>query len=220
MNRKHFWLLPLLAVLAFASCEKDVLSEDVPPTDPFDPNWGVGDSVPIVSRYYFTGKVDSFVYTLQDSSSDYVNVLDSATGWDCDTSNAMFSQSSILRDTTGSGPSLEIEFLQCQPENASLAERLAVFQPMTYPYGDASLNRLTEGVVVKWTAPDGTVYTSRRGTGSNQNFRFNILSVDTVSSAANTATLELLGQMDLVLYNSTIGIRVEAGQFRMKFGIK
>lgn len=214
-------LLFLIAVLSaplFISCEKDDLKQDVPRDEPFDENWGEGDSVPLVARHYFTAKIDSEVVVLQDSIRNYISLFSSTRYGICDGDSAVdfMGFGTVLRPESQNRNSLEIQFLSCVPDSATPEERAATIYKGAYPFGSTEIGARRSGVLVIWTDSKGNQWKSRPSTGALNNYRFQLTEPITEEDAGYGANYYIEGVVDLDLFYGSQSIRLEKGEFRMK----
>lgn len=212
-NIKYAFLLVAAAILGHA-CITDELYQDVPLNEPYNEEWGLGDSVPIVSSFYFTGKVDSMRMTLQDSIQNVVQTWDSIKYGPCGDSNIIFGQVIRLGDTVTNRNVLEIRFLNCLRYDASADDQKAMLAVGAYPFGSSSLADPRPGVEIRWTDSEGTLWKSYPGTGQVENNVFRVLKIDPDSDAEFVIT----GVMDVNLYNGINSAPIEAGEFNLRIG--
>ncbi|KAB1065199.1 hypothetical protein [Salibacter halophilus] len=206
------WLFIALAIpFLWVACEQDTLNQSIPKDQPLDENWKKGDSVPIVSNFYFQGKIDSQMYTIQYAINNYGVLFDSIKYGLCDTSNNFMGFNTTLGSAMNN--SLTLKFLSCIPDSAdSITNRSSIYLG-AYPFGSHDLTNFREGVKVEWVDEQGTTWSSRPGTGASSNFRFQIL--DMAPDTTSLGDIYVTGVMDLRLYNGTQSIPVERGEFRL-----
>ncbi len=214
-------LLFLIAVLAsplFFSCEKDDLKQDVPRDEPFDETWGEGDSVPLVARHYFRGKIDSEVVVLQDSIRNYISLFSSIRYGICggDSAVEFMGFGTVLRPEAENRNSIEIQFLSCVPDSATPEERAATIYQGAYPFGSTEIGARQNGVLVIWTDSDGNQWKSRPSTGALNNYRFQLTEPLTDEDASYGSEYYIEGVVDLDLFYGSQSIRLERGEFRLK----
>jgi hypothetical protein len=212
-------LLLVFTVLTvgFFSCQKDTLVTDVPHNVDPDFTWGKGDSIPIVAPYYFTGKVDSVFYTLQDSINGFYNLVFDSGYVACDSPSVFYGQLTGMYSLSGTH-TLEIKLLKCIGDSTSKPDKESLLYIGTYPYGNSNILSYIDGVEVSWVDDTGKIWKSLTGSGSKANDSFQILSV----TAAPTNVLGesvILGKMDMTLYNGTESIRIEGGEFQFQYGV-
>jgi len=207
----------LASFVVVTACQEDNLFTDVDPAPPLNPNWGKADSIPIISEYYFRGKIDSAFYTIQDGVQSYENVIDSAWFAPCETDKNLVGQTTKL-ESFSDPRALEIRFLNCLTDTADSVINAAAIYEGTYPYGSDNLRTPTDGVQLVWTDARGTEWTSQAGTGAAGNFSFRILQYDTVSFPDSLSDAYIIGICDLYLYNGARSIQVEGGEFRLRLG--
>ena len=229
MKNRKLWILTALAASFFViACEKDSLNTNVDPDPAYNPEWGTGEDIPIVTDVYFKAKIDSTVYVFQDSIQDSWNTTDTLKGEACGDSSTQFIQLTRFSNSFFGSNEIEFRFVNCLADSFggngdtlnmydTLAQ-LEVLREGTYAYGGVKSNNLRDGVIVIWRDADGEEYTSNTGTGANQNFSFNISKVDS-NLADSMSVLLISGTLDLTLYNGTKTIPIEGGEFTMKAGL-
>ena len=209
-------------VIGAYSCQKDNLLTDVVHNQDPDMNWGQGDSIPIVAPFYFQGKIDSLLYTLQDSITGYNNLVFDSTYVNCfltDTSdtNFFYGQLTGMYTLDGRG-SLEIKFLRCIDDTAVAADKESLIFVGTHSYGSSDIFAPVDGVEITWVDMNGSVWKSLPGSGNSQNNSFEILSI-TPDTSNVLGDVRILGSMDVTLYNTTKSIRIESGEFLFQYGV-
>tara|TARA_B100000780_G_C21089399_1_gene439008 strand:- start:106 stop:804 length:699 start_codon:yes stop_codon:yes gene_type:complete len=229
MKNRKLWILTALAATFFTvACEKDSLNTNVEPDPVYNPDWGLGDDIPIVTDIYFKAKIDSTVYVYQDSIQNQYNTTDTLKGEVCGDSSTQFIQLTRFTDTWFGFNEIEFRFINCLADTFggdgdTLAgyDTLAQMEPLrtgTYAFGSTNSNNLQNGIQVIWRDADGVEYSSRPGTGANQNFSFNISKID--SNLNDDMSIYLItGTLDLTVYNGVNGIPIESGEFRMRAGL-
>lgn len=229
MKNRKLWILSALAATFFTvACEKDSLNTNIAPDPVYNPDWGLGEDIPIVTDVYFKAKIDSTVYVFQDSIQNSWNTTDTLKGETCGNSRTQFIQLTRFSNTLFGINEIEFRFINCMADTfggdgdtLATYDTLAQLAPIrtgTYAYGSTSSNNLMDGIQVIWRDADGVEYTSRPGTGANQNFSFNISRVD--SNLNDSMSIYLItGSLDLTVYNGIDGIPIERGEFTMKAGL-
>jgi hypothetical protein len=213
----------LIGVIAFESCQKDNLETNVIHNQIPDYDWGLGDSIPIVAPFYFKGKIDSQLYTLQDSIQGYANyVFDSAlTLCPDDTSMAFYEQATGFYTLSGLN-SLEIRFLVCADTSATGIDSTVLDSLLggrgTFHYGSSDIFNPIDGVEVVWTDINGKVWKTITGSGADDNNSFFIQSV-VENPAYGLGHFQITGTMSLTLYNDLDKITLESGEFIMQYGV-
>ena len=113
MNRFSYVLVALIAIgLSIVGCQKDTLVTDVTHNEDPDLTWGQGDSIPIVTDFYFRGKIDSVLYTLQDSINGSYNLVFDSNYLACSDTTSFYAQLTGMY-SLGLTNTLEVKFLKC-----------------------------------------------------------------------------------------------------------
>lgn len=218
MNKSLKFLL-LISVLAFGmvACQKDTLVTNVPHNQEPDLGWGKGDSVPLVTDFYFQGKIDSTFYTMQDSIDGFYNLVFDSTYLDCSDTTTFYGQLTGMY-TLGMNNSLEIKFLKCIEDPTDSDDQESLLFVGTYPYGStATLNQI-DGVEITWVDDNGKVWKSLAGSGSSGNDSF-VVQLISPNPGKGLGDNLILGTMDLTLYNETESIRIGGGVFSFQYGV-
>ena len=218
MKKYHqFFLLFLVVTGGIIACQKDTLVTDVPHNQPPDLGWGVGDSIPLVTRFYFRGKIDSVLYTLQDSINGSYNLVFDSTYSSCSDTTTFYGQLTGMY-TLGMTNTLEVKFLKCIEDPTDLTDQRSLIFKGTYPYGSsASLNQI-EGVEISWVDKFGKIWKSLPGSGSSKDDSFVVLKIDpNPGNGLGESLIE--GTMDVHLYNATDAIHIEGGEFGFQYGV-
>lgn len=221
----HFWITLFCGVLIFTQCQKDTLVTDVPHNQVPDFNWGKGDSIPIVAPFYFVGKIDSQLYTLQDSISGYLNYVFDTAITECpgDTNMVFYAQNTGFYTLEGI-QSLSINFLTCVDTTAATGIDSTVLDSLlggrgTFHYGSSDKFNPIDGVEVSWIDLNGKVWKTRPGSGANDNNSFHILTVVPDTSYSTLGMHKITGTMSVTLHNGLDNIRIENGMFEMQYGV-
>ena len=204
-------------LISVVACQKDTLVTDVPHNQDPDINWGKGDSVPIVTDFYFVGKIDSTKYTLQDSINGFYNLVFDSTYSICSDTTTFYGQLTGMY-TLGLNNTLEIKFLKCIEDPTDNADKKSLIYTGTYPYGDSTPFNQIDGVEISWVDDNGTVWKSLPGSGSSQDDSFIVLGISANPGDGLGDNL-IEGTMDVHLYNATESIRIEGGQFKFQYGV-
>tara|TARA_Y100000782_G_C10170836_1_gene259703 strand:- start:579 stop:1238 length:660 start_codon:yes stop_codon:yes gene_type:complete len=217
MNKKTLFIALTAVGLAFFACKKEDLSSGTPVIDtPFTPI----DETPIVSDYYFTGKIDSQYVTLQDSIQDFTFFIDSVAYGACDTNKNVVGHIAGFFNYVGSPQNIEIKFLKCEIDTADSAINVGKFSVGAYPFGSSSLTSLTEGVEISYTTPTGVTWKTLPGTGANTNQSFQIFQIDTVSTYYDTiGEIVITGTMNNIrLFNGVKYVPLDEAEFKLPVG--
>tara|TARA_R110002050_G_scaffold297339_2_gene458637 strand:+ start:52711 stop:53484 length:774 start_codon:yes stop_codon:yes gene_type:complete len=221
--KKYFSIYVLLILLGLGSigCQKDSLVTDVPHNVEPDPNWPPADSIPIVSKLYFKGKIDSTLFTLQDSIDGFYNLVFDSVYAPCDAdgngNGGFYSQLTGMYSLSGIH-TLEVKLLKCIKDPTKIAEQKSLLHTGAFPYGNSTSLNKVDGVEVSWVDNTGKLWKSLPGSGSKNDDSFIITAI----SAAPTGVLgdDLIeGTMNITLYNATESIRIEGGEFKFQYGV-
>ena len=221
---RKFYIASLLIALfgfGFMACQKDDLVTDVIHNQDPDPNWGQGDSTPIVSRFYFKGKIDSTLYVLQDSINGFANLVFDSSYVSCDSDgngNGTFYGQLTGMYTLSGDHTLEIKFLKCILDPTDVDDQKKLMFIGTFPYGSSAVLDPIFGVEISGVDASGTVWKTLAGSGATSDDTFQILTI----SAADPnvlGNLVILGKMDVRLFNGTRSIRIEGGEFQFQYGV-
>ncbi|MGB0805178.1 MAG: hypothetical protein ACPGRC_00720 [Salibacteraceae bacterium] len=203
--------------LGIVACQKDTLVTDVVHNEDPDYDWGKGDSIPILTDFYFEGKIDSVKYTLQDSINGFYNLVFDSTFSSCSDTTTFYGQLTGMY-TLGLNNSLEIKFLKCVKDPTDDSDKKSLIYSGTYPYGSSKPFNFADGVEVSWVDNSGKVWKSLPGSGSSNNDSFVILGISpNPGNGLGESLIE--GTMDMHLYNQTQSIRIEGGQFKFQYGV-
>ena len=206
---------------AFVSCQKDNLITDVPHNQPTDPNWGKGEPDPLVAPFYFRGKIDSTLYTLQDSIKGMYNlayeIADSGNAL-CDTPNIFFGLGFGMYTLTGSS-SLDIKIMNCVADTADTTAMETILYVGAYPYGNSDFFSAASGVEVSWVDAKGKLWRTLPGSGSSNDDTFVIKSISPALPTDSIGYLIVTGTMNVHLYNATESIIIERGEFILQYGV-
>lgn len=213
----HYFVLILALGLGLIACQKDTLVTDVIHNQEPDPNWGKGDSTPIVTDFYFIGKIDSTLYTLQDSIDGFYNLVFDSTYSVCTDTTTFHGQITGMY-TLGLTNTLEIKFLKCIEDPTDDADKKSIMFTGAYPYGSSTPFNQIDGVEISWVDESGRVWKSLPGSGSSKNDSFVILGIS--PNPGNGLGDNLIeGTMNVHLYNETNSIQIEGGQFKFQYGV-
>lgn len=224
--RKKILVVGLLFLgLAFLnSCQKDSLVTNVPHNETPDFNWGQGDSIPIVAPFYFTGKIDSQLFVMQDSIDGYLNyVYDSAlTQCPNDTSTVFYAQTTGFYTVSGQY-SLDIKFLTCVDTTEATGIDSTDLDSLlggggTFMYGNSNIFNPINGVEVTWVDGANRIWKTKPGSGAATNDSFFILAI-TPNPVDGLGFHKITGTMSVTLYNGIETKRIENGQFEMQYGV-
>ena len=216
-NIFKFSIVVLALGLGLMACQKDSLVTDVPHNQDPDPNWGVGIPTPIVAPYYFEGKIDSVLYTLQDSVDGFYNLVFDSGYAACNGTDVFYGQLTGMYSLSGV-KTLEIKFLKCIEDSTDVADKSSLMFVGTYPYGNSDLLAGVEGVEVSWVDENNKVWKSLPGSGASNDDSFQILTIGPAPGNV-LGNLVVLGRMDITLYNATESIRIESGEFQFQYGV-
>lgn len=209
--------LMIALILSFVACQKDTLVTDVVHNEEPDYDWGKGDSIPIVTDFYFQGKIDSTHYTLQDSIDGFYNLVFDSTFSPCSDTTTFYSQITGMY-TLGLNNTLEIKFLKCIEDPTDNNDQKSLIFSGTYPYGSSEPFNYVDGVEVSWIDDNGRVWKSLPGSGSSNNDSFVVLGIS--PNPGNGLGENLIeGTMDIHLYYETQSIRIEGGKFKFQYGV-
>ncbi len=209
--------LGLVVGLGLTACQKDTLVTDVPHNVDPDFNWGKGDSIPLVTNFYFYGKIDSVMYTLQDSIDGSYNLVFDSTYLGCNDTTTFYGQLTGMY-SLGNAHSLEVKFLKCIEDTSNLADKESLLFAGTYPYGSSTPLNQIEGVEITWVDDNGVVWRSLPGSGSSSNDSF-VVQLISPNPGKGLGDNLILGTMDVRLYNGTNSIRIEEGVFSFQYGV-
>jgi hypothetical protein len=213
----HIFLLVLAFVIGLAACQKDTLVTDIPHNQDPDMTWGRGDSVPLVTDFYFRGKIDSALYTLQDSIGGFYNLVFDSTYVGCSDTTTFYGQLTGMY-TLGLNNTLEIKFLKCIEDPTDDADKKSLLYAGTYPYGDSEVLNQINGVEISWVDGNGKVWRSLQGSGSSNDDSF-VVKIIGANPGDGLGEKLIIGTMDVHLYNATESIYIEGGEFSFQYGV-
>lgn len=216
-NSIKLLFIGLALSLGLIACQKDTLVTDVSHNEDPDLNWGKGDSTPLVTDFYFYGKIDSVMYTLQDSIDGSYNLVFDSTYLGCSDTTTFYGQLTGMY-SLGNSYSLEVKFLKCIEDVTDLADQQSLLFAGTYPYGSSATLNQIDGVEVSWVDKNGKVWQSLSGSGSSGNDSF-VVQLISANPGKGLGEKLILGTMDLNLYNGTESIRIEGGVFSFQYGV-
>jgi hypothetical protein len=215
------YLILIIFGLGIYSCQKDTLVTDVPHNVDPDPNWPSGDSIPIVSNFYFKGKIDSTLYTLQDSITGFYNLVFDSVYTACDAdgngNGGFYGQLTGMYSLSGIN-TLEVKILKCIEDPTDEDDKKSLIRKGAFSYGNSGTFNAVDGVEISWIDANGKVWTSLPGSGAKNDDSFFVRSIS--AAPAGVLGKELIeGTMDLTLYNATESIRIEGGEFKFQYGV-
>ena len=221
--KKYYFasILIFLFGFSFIACQKDDLVTDVVHNEEPDYTWGQGDSTPIVSDFYFKGKIDSTLYVLQDSIDGFANLVFDSNYVACDadgSGNGTFYGQLTGMYTLSGDHTLEIKFLKCIADPTDVDDQKKLMFIGTFPYGNSGILDPVFGVEISWVDGSGNVWKSLAGSGATSDDSFQIVTI-TAASPNVLGNLVILGKMDVHLYNGTRSIRIEGGEFQFQYGV-
>jgi hypothetical protein len=211
-------VLALSFAVLLVSCEKDNLITNVPHNLPVDSNWGKGEPDSLVAEFYFRGKIDSVLYTFQDSLGGYYNLAYDSGYIKCDDTNKVFYGQSFGMYTQTGLSSLDIKFLKCLSDTADQASIDSLLYLGAYPYGSSNLLNTVAGVEITWVDGSGKVWKTLPNSGNKVDDSFVIKSIN-LAPTDSIGNLVLFGTMNVHLYNSTEYITIEGGEFNLQYGV-
>ena len=216
-NIYKFSIVVLALGLGLMACQKDSLVTDVPHNQDPDLNWGVEIPTPIVAPFYFKGKIDSTLYTLQDSIDGFYNLVFDSGYAACNGSDVFYGQLTGMY-SLGGVHTLEVKFLKCIEDSTNLADKSSLMYLGTFPYGNSNYLAGVDGVEVSWIDDNNKVWKSLPGSGAKNDDSFQVL---TIGPAPGNVLGNLLisGKMDITLYNATESIKIESGEFEFQYGV-
>ncbi len=216
MINMRYFLIVLAVSLSVVGCIEDELNQTIPKDETFDPNWGQGDSIPIVGDYYFAAKIDSSYRVYQTGIEGYDNTVDSLYYGKCGDSNVYVGQTSLLSKDSLEPGSIELNFVSCMPDSSdSIANAANVFLG-SYSYGSSKLSELADGIEVRWTDMNGREWRSLKGSGQNVDNQFTIYRID--PSPDQESDLIIWGTINMRLYSGIDYVPIENGEFVMRIG--
>lgn len=221
--KKYFSIYLLLIIVGFGvvGCQKDTLVTDVPHNVDSDPNWGKGDSIPIVSNLYFKGKIDSTLYTLQDSIDGFYNLVFDSVYSSCNAdgngNGGFYAQLTGMYSLSGIN-TLEVKLLKCIEDPTDQSDQESLLHTGAFSYGNSTSINKVDGVEVSWVDDSGKLWKSLPGSGSKNNDSFLILTISGAPAGVLGDNL-IEGTMNITLYNATESIRIEGGQFKFQYGV-
>ena len=225
LKMKNIFTLVIVSIsigFAMVSCQKDNLITNVPHNQPTDPNWGQGEPDSIVAPFYFVGKIDSQLYTFQDSINGYYNLAyefaDSGNVF-CDSPNVIFYGQGFGMYTAGGTSSLDIKIMNCIADSADTVSTESILYIGSYPYGNSDFFSNSPGVEISWKDANGKLWKTLTGSGSSNDDTFVINSVSPALPTDSIGYLIVTGEMTVHLYNATESIVIERGEFILQYGV-
>lgn len=228
MIRKITWALAIVLGIVSIACEKDVLNQSVAPVEPFDPDWGSGDTIKIESSYYIRGKIDSQLMAFQDTVEGYIGFISAATYADsnapiqpfgCDSGHSQRGQKWAMRSNfIDKIEQIQFEFVHCMSDTALTPEQLSPFYVGSYPFGRVTKDTLNPGIRITYMDKDSVVYRSDWGSGALQGAYFHVSDIDQQTGNDTLGGhLILKGSFETNLYSrNNRSIPIEAGDFRIR----
>lgn len=205
-------------ITAFAvQCETDSLVQDVPHNQIPNLGWGKKPPPEIVSNYYYQGKIDSTVITLQDGISNVVNTFSERLVTRCDTTDSLLEIKTQFTNSV-TNESLTIRLFSCVNDSIdTLLARFDFLRTGVYSYGSNSRVFPQEGVEISWQEADGTIWKTQPGSGFDDRNSFEITNLDTVYFDTLYSEYFIEGRMKALLYtNSVEFIPMEFSNFKAK----
>ncbi|HBH05982.1 MAG TPA: hypothetical protein DDX92_05215 [Flavobacteriales bacterium] len=217
MSKLRFIIIGVLITALSVQCETDSLVQDVPHNQ--DPNldWGKNPPPDIVANYYYQGKIDSTLLTLQDGIGSVVNVFSERLVTPCDSADSLFEIRTQFVDTI-SNEILTIKLFSCVNDSIdTLLARFDFLRTGVYSFGSSSRVFPQEGVEISWQDADGTVWKSQPGSGFDSRSSFEITNLDTIYFDTLYSEYFMEGRMKAWLYaNSVEYVPMEFSDFKAK----